>query len=662
MGKMNLDNLYDNPNIPLAYIKKILKSQGDSDSSIAKIIAKEHESRKKSYAIVEKFLRKLESRIKYLDETDRYIQAMKYARDKHMTKFEVELIRKYIMTGRFEVSKEQADILPAESGTVYDLSGWIGLDKGTDAVHTSITVASSDLTNLNDLVTLYDETLTLHNDIKTQTLMYTPFSTQVLYSEYNKENDIIHSAIHPLFIALFFPKIECLDNKMLFANIGRMVLQRTQQYLDDHLDTALNAPSSIGELVADHDILYDITTDQNVEHFFKNDSPMSHFLKRFEIQVEVWKTALRIRQGNVFNSRLADYDETNSSTLISKLNSYAWSIYDSPEVYNVNDEGKILRKLLNAFSFRPIYARIHTFGKKSDTQQFDIANLVGSNVESQTIRMPVLTVRLPSDKSMQNLKQLSLNAVIDDSDWFYENKMLVNKQRIVVDCKSLLIFHILRRHSSIVNIQDPNNVQDTPVNLRYFKLPVEFLRNNVVNEKEVQCNETVLLKNGRTFSIKSAVAAMYINNASISATGSVALFAIPEISTKNQNKSIRSPSGYYQYNPFMVGMTKSHDAAARGVGPDGTYKRVAEEELIGTRMVGKAVQQPYRVNYITQPFQIIDQNTKTEKNVPTNVGYIDELTKHATIVIYEDEETAKCELTDPALQLSERGTDNVLNI
>ncbi len=179
---------------------------------------------------------------------------------------------------------------------------------GFDFVHGQmIRITPKDHNKLNELHMLYDETKHIHADVKTNVANYRDCAPEAITGQYDRKKHNVSVSIHPVLAALFFPKVDYIEKRMLYTNIARMVLSRAQAYLKNfnfHLHTNI-VP---GELEAEFELAHDIAYDPNALEYFKDDSPMDNILKRYRCQIELYLAVLNLRQGRYYSTGYAEND------------------------------------------------------------------------------------------------------------------------------------------------------------------------------------------------------------------------------------------------------------------------------------------------------------------------------------------------------------------
>ena len=273
---------------------------------------------------------------------------------------------------------------------------------------------------------------------------------------------------------MFLPKVEVLENRMLKSSIGRYIVQRTQAYFQSSGDKKMKASNWIinsneilpDELKEDIELATDISRDPNSMAYFSDESAIANLLKRQTIQIALWKNVLCLRQGKFFSKDDAFTADDGITELVNILSSYDWTYFDSPELYQVQDEGTMLRKLLSVFSLRPTFTMISSFVAQNPVLG-GLSSSIGSVSRATYINTPICNVRLPVKMGSAIMPPTRLTSSLTQSDWFIENKMLVPKAKQVIYSRKVVFFYVNRRYQSINfgNIDSGCNYMAVPTSL-----------------------------------------------------------------------------------------------------------------------------------------------------------------------------------------------------
>lgn len=474
------------PNHVISALKAIGKDQKEIDSFIEKYDV----SRKRINKVIKKFVAKLESKYDHIDEQRLVHYGMKFADRYKFTQAEKDAFMNFIKNG--DVNKPY---VPYDEMQYTEMTKFLGMTQ--NSVHT-FSVKATDQAPLNEIAKLYELTKPLHNAVRQNYISYKSSSLQLLTTKFNTEKMNPAVFIHPLIVALFLNKIDCLDKRCLLTNIGRFTVHRTQQYFQSqgdrrykYMNISLNDILK-GELQADAEFIFDIAKDPNSLNYISDETPMKNLLNRFTVQVELWKNVLLMRRGQFFSKSMTFSTSVSDEIagLERALSSYEWTYFDSPDMSLVNDEGSMLRKLLAVFSFRPTLTQISSLARTNDNNSY-------SNISSLTratyIYTPIVNIKIPNNEEKTSV---DLSKSLSHYDWMVENKMIIPKNKKIIQSKDLIFFYVNRRYQS--------PFESSGIKFNYVAIPTPLTMTTLINSTRVYFPE-VLEINSKKYNISSVV-------------------------------------------------------------------------------------------------------------------------------------------------------------
>jgi hypothetical protein len=497
-------NFYLKVGLAPSQVEQLLKQQISDSDQVDKLVSEYEPRLKKIKKLAKKFVMKIEQRYGHLDTPELMRKGIKFASKHNLSEAEIEAFKRLSLKG--DVDTPYTSFQDMEYTEMAKFFGF-----SSHHAH-NIPVKATDQAPLNELARLYEQSKPIHSAIRNNLAIYEECSPDTLAGEYDSTKHNSNSYIHPLIVALFLPTIAPLQDRMMMSNIGRLVVQRTQLYFQTQADSAKqfnkysqmmpNGDMLQGELQADLELAYDISRDPNSLNYFSEESPMSNLLKRFTIQIELWKNILSLRSGKFFAQ--GDSFDTNNSIagLQQVLSSYDWTYFDSPDLYQVQDEGTLLRKLLAVFSYRPTFTQVSSFVHRTGMGQN-----FGSMAQATFINTPICNVKLPQMQNNQNGQnaQDSIrleNALQQSPDWFIENKMLIPKQKTVMHSNKVIFFYVNRRHHQI-------NYPNVNLGFNYVNTPGQISGQRsmtTINTSIVEYSDVIHVgSSGTRFVFKSAV-------------------------------------------------------------------------------------------------------------------------------------------------------------
>jgi hypothetical protein len=237
-------------------------------------------------------------------------------------------------------------------------------------------------------------------------------------SMYICQRDTITCYVDPLIAAMFIPKIAAFENRMLNSNLSGIIRNRLAGGKGGSIKTK-----------PDFDLLHDLTTDPN-DTVCQGKNVWDDLLQRVILQETLRELVFSLRNGRV-------YDCNNRNLFLEAINNCKMSSYDSPHDFHLTEEGVVLRRLMNIFSYRPTYLAQQTVSPvvTPHGQRFTLGGYT---------RVPMIEVPLPpvSGGYRQNI---SLQDVFNRDTAVIENSRISQRRNTIVHSDDVLIFHVNRR-------------------------------------------------------------------------------------------------------------------------------------------------------------------------------------------------------------------------
>lgn len=529
-------DFYLKSGLPSAQVVALLKAQGKDQKEIDGFIDKYEVSRKKIGKVVRRFVEKIEQKYGHLDIPELVKKGMKHATKHGFSPAERDAFVRLVMKGDTEVP-----YLPFQELGYTEMSKFLGF---SNTMGQTFSIKAQDQPALQDIARLYEQTKLLHNGIRQNLVSYTSCSPAAIMPKFDNDKDNLNLYVHPLLVALFLSRVKAIERRMLYSNIGRMVIQRSQPYFQSSGDRKyMNWQLSLndlipGELEADLEFMYDIAKDPNSLDHFSEETPMNNLLKRYQVQIELWKNVLLLRQGKYY-SRSENFTNTDDGImgLHKVLSSYTWTYFDSPDLYHVHDEGTLLRKLLAVFSFRPTFTQLSSFSQRGT---LGYSNL-GAVSRATFVNTPICNVKLPADLygGGSGGQPVRLISALSQSGLYIENKMLVPKNTAVIHSSKVIFFYINRRYQSpLANID---------MGFRYLSVPGTMSAMTSINTTELAFEQSIVIGHDR-FELTSVVYLNPLLEGQL-ATGCSSIVVMQP----NVDIGVKARS-YYLYNPLGAGV------------------------------------------------------------------------------------------------------------
>ncbi len=342
-----------------------------------------------------------------------------------------------------------------------------------------------DYAYLQDILKLYQMFRSVHSYVVIQTMTYQDLSTEATTGKFQLNYHDVNRFVHPVLAAFFLPKINVLEERMLYANIAGVINSRFNK------ERIITKPDAelLDALIKDpNDSVCDINT------------PMKDIKSRVEVQAQLWN--------NVYNLRNGKYYEANSMDFLTYIDKCKISSYDNPDILYLSDEGVILRRLFSIFSFRPIIIQTQPiFG-------VIINNPLNLPVNNNVITsIPYITYKLPQTPIAGAVYQLSQATNMIQP--YMENGIMVPKATQILYARGVIVFHVPRKSASLpVNYANPIT---TTLNISQLSLsPVNY---QSINRIPMQYDDVLPItdatNNKKDYLLRSVVAIETLNNTSV---------------------------------------------------------------------------------------------------------------------------------------------------
>jgi len=358
--------------------------------------------------------------------------------------------------------EEQIELIP--NTNMAHLFGDIASNEG-------LVIKDSDYPVLQDIKKIYTLTRPTHSAVILQSMQYENCANEVLNGVFDPQKHNPSSSIHPVVAAMFIPKIQLLEEHFLYTNIAYIVQSK-------HERVPLNNMSDIT-------LLHHMINDAN-DIVCSSETPLKDIRLRCNLQHNLWNNVLSLRNGKFFDPVGSDFfaaiDECKIST------------YDAPDLIYIGDEGIVLKRLLSAFSFRPLVVTTNPiFGT------FGTANPVNFPVISnRVVASTLLTLRLPTNNKHEI--EISLDSALTQSQVYLESGMFVPKTQEVISTNGVVIFHVPRRTIS-PDKSYRNLISPIP---QFDQIPSHILKNEIVNDSRLTVDE-ILTITKKPYYLRSAV-------------------------------------------------------------------------------------------------------------------------------------------------------------
>jgi len=440
--------------------------------------------------------------------------AKSYAKENGLSNAEMEEFRRLVETkldSRVdEQPKEDRSLLPTPNVTTFSkLLGTIAVESNN-----GIQLRESEYGVLQEIVKIYSMTRTLHASVIIQSMLHQDCSNVALEGRYdpNRHNPAVH--VNPLLWALFVPKFNSVDERMLLSNIANVVKAKYQK-------------ESIGTL-PDYRLFYALVTDKN-DVVCDSESPIKDLRNRVLLQQHLWNSVIAIRAGKYFDVTAAEF--------VNAVDNCKFSIY-SPEVANMGDESVILKRLFAAFSFNPITV---VSAPLYNSMNYDQYNSIG--YVQEVYNVPFLQINVPPASAITT--PISVNDVLNQTIVEFKNNTFVQRQRRIHSADEIIAVSLSRKFRSPTI---PTN-GSMPI---FAALPLSISGYETINQAPVDCVDTIRVgDNNDRYVLKSAVFAEMILPVSLTPSGDATAVGREEV-VVGSSAMVSCGGSWYAYRPVLI--------------------------------------------------------------------------------------------------------------
>lgn len=318
--------------------------------------------------------------------------------------------------------------LSSASSVIYpntNLSRVLGypITESTDTIQPSST---DDYSYLQDILKIHQLFKPIHSYIVIQTMTYQDLSDEATRGLFEPNKHDINKYVHPVLAALFLPKMNGLEERMLYASISNII---NTKYSRERIITK-----------PDYELFYSLVVDPS-DTVCDNVSPLRDLKNRVEVQSQLWNNIYNLRNGRYYDASVLEF--------VSYIDKCKISGVDNPDLMYLSDEGIILRRLFAIFAYRPIIVNTQPiFGAIINNP----LNLPVNN--SAITSIPYITYKLPNV-----LMAGQVNRLTDSNNmvqFYLENGSFVPKVTTIVNVNGPIVFYVPRRALTLpVAISNP---------------------------------------------------------------------------------------------------------------------------------------------------------------------------------------------------------------
>lgn len=481
----------------------------------------------KRHNTIRKYARKLANKVmtKYSDGSKTLHEIFdimrKYKNDNKWTDFEFDEFRKelaYRLSGtpQVKLAYGQYNILNKSiiNKTLGAPISW------NMRVGDGLKIKDSEHGILSEIFSLYERYQSLHRSVIMLSLMYDDCSVAAMTGTFKRETHIATNHIHPVVACLFLPKFEILEYHMLYSNFGSIISTRYKR------QPITNEPDAL--------LFYDITSDPN-DIVCEIKSPITDLRNRYKMQISLWETVLNLRNGRY-------YDDKSIGDFLATLHACRNNMYDNADSAYAQDEGSILKRLLNVFSLRPtivstkpingVASFMATYSMGRPTNNLTISNGVfpfNSQPIATITSIPMINLQLPPYADATSAP-IDITEALHQTIWINENKVIIPKEHSIIYSKEILIFYVNRRVQRIYikTYANPISFSQLPLTMANFeklnsyalyvpeRLSIRSAEDTFLLRSVVALTETEIVQNGNKTSIITGSTGLIMTHRDIS--------------------------------------------------------------------------------------------------------------------------------------------------
>lgn len=469
-----------------------------------------------------------------LSPEDFIVRAKKYKNKYNLSDNEFTLFLKMVKERRAEkMGRAEEKFLNTS------MSKTLGYERRT----AKLNVSPNDQNIVNEIIKLDRDNIELSRRVKLQSFSYGgPLKSRALLGTFNAQYDNAFNAINPTIAALFIPKIDYFEQRIVYADIANMVSRLAQH---KHL---IDGPTN--------NLYQDLIHDPNQNSDTYKLSPIKDLSLRAQIQTCLWEIIINLRNGKYYNSKF-------THRLDDLLNKYPTNNYDATDVNLANDAGAWLRRLMNVFSLRPTnvgrtkhrtqnYQTYKMLHEKPD--YVDLSEFVEKEELEDTAFIPMIVIRLPPrnlrvKEGSGAMRNIRISADLGLLNWYKnDNAPTIYNQKIIAT-DGVIIFYINRTYSTVNYVSPYIDRYGRDQNMIYDKLPPSIAGATNLNTIQIGFDPEIVIDN-TVYSLQSVIC---YENMSVNMTDAETLdIAVGQSAIINTYDDTGMGIKHYWYNPMLT--------------------------------------------------------------------------------------------------------------
>lgn len=417
-----------------------LKSKYKDTDMVDSIMKKYHEKLERVRKLARKIKERLIQKHPNLSSKD-YIKKIEGYKEKYgFDDSEMSAIINMVL-----MDKKTSDFDVDENMTYNEMSKALGFVPASYNLNNKLHYKKDEVDAIQGIIQLHGLSKEIHNQVILSHLVHPGMcDTRVVeFTRYAPEKAKINifEFVHPVVAALFLPKIKILEQHMLLASICNIVKCK---YEGQDITTQ-----------PEYELYYDISTDPAETQCTSKVRPFTDLLARANVQTKLWEAVLQLRQRKPHTNNLQGF--------LSAIDHCKGSVFDAADMAFIKDEGTIMRKLLGAFSLRPIIVRTMPVYNSAGLSMGSmpgvapgvvaamptsgasmITNIVNVNT-AQITTLSMVPLRIPFVESGGANNKFGIQGAIQQTQLYIQNKQISVKKQEILLAREFITFYINRR-------------------------------------------------------------------------------------------------------------------------------------------------------------------------------------------------------------------------
>jgi hypothetical protein len=345
-------------------------------------------------------------------------------------------------------------------------------------------LSDSDLRSIQEIIKLNSNPLFREKQRQAIMQSHTYKKINAICTEFNPKLGDSNTGplVHPVIASMFIDKINILDTHFLYSNLANIVDCRFN-----------NKPL---EYITDIKLFNALVRDPN-DILCNSASPYTDLLSRIKIQHCLWENVINFREGRYYKNPMFN-------VLLQELEACNLLLGNERSLMYGNSDGTILKRLLNAFSFRPtvIFHMPH------------MSKIIVNENPFQQFTRPIVTntsliyLKPPMNLNLNNTTvRIKLTDAILQQQPVFEHGRMMLKETFITFSNGVLFFYVDRRETKFYDSKLIGTTLNN-INLNFSSgIPYSVVSSyDTLSNIEVDVPDTMEINN-RTYILRTFVVA-----------------------------------------------------------------------------------------------------------------------------------------------------------